>query len=358
MIPVHYILFFFFFCFNFFLFGDDFELIAHDNTIYALDGTQFHSQKITSHPYEQISLTTADGTIFPAYIHKNKSDTLVIIGHGFQNNHLQIMPIAELLHDHYDVMLFDYRWAGQLGQYLKKSSTLSHPTTALLLNEKEEIESVVAYARGLGTYKKIIGLGQCYSGFVFVLAQADATQAGRKLFDKLILDSCFYSVNDLLKSFLNDPYLAVNSKKGGFPDLLRKALISNHAIGFVDFCFKMTGKHFPLTQSLKKINQTPVLFIHGKQDKLVPPGSFKKLWKAAPADKCHISTPFYHVEQIKHPGLYAYACRSFIDCPLSTHHSTYLASTAFKPYTKESTGVTRRKHGGFFKRLTHAFGNS
>jgi hypothetical protein len=263
---------------------------------------------------ETIPLTTPDGASFNAYYLNNKSDKLIVFGHGFRNSHKDMEKTAALFADQgYDLVLFDYRWAHKLLFHTLQKEHLSDLYNGLMTKQKQEIITVVNHMKSIKNYKAIIGLGQCYSAYLFTLCQADATIEGQSLFTHLILDSCFYSISTLIKQIISDPFLCRDSKRGGFPQAIRKIFIHDPGIWIVSKALEICGKEYPLKQSLQVIQETPTLFIHGVKDKLVQKKELKKIWNYKQGPKALFETPFAHVQNKKAGELYALVCNHFIE---------------------------------------------
>lgn len=326
-----------------------------DNQRHKLNEALFPEPKKHPISYEKISLTTPSGISFDVETVNNNSDTALVLGHAFRQSGENMKEIAQLFHPHYDLVLFNYRWAGKLRSYTTEWKNLKKPTEALLTCEKEEIKTVVSHLRALGKYKKVIGLALCYSAVTFIVTQEDALRNNYTLFDKIICDSSPTSVSDLFTSVLKDPLLPANSKKGGFPSLLRKAIIPDTFINICEWGFKVTNTDFPLNKLLESLNKTPILFFHSKNDKLVPFKKFKKLWQAKHGEKVLCLTPAYHIEHHKLAGIYATIGRGFIDCDNNSSVEDQLKQL-FSGYFEERSRIPSSNSGNLIKRIAKNIG--
>ncbi len=341
--------------------GDSFSLKLQDETEYDINYQLLSDSSPTSLNYEHIPLKTEDNIDFDAYFVNNQSNTVIVLGHGFQNNCDDMKDTAQLFNPCYDIMIFNYRWAHQLKSYTFRWNNLKNPTKALLTCEKNEIKAVVDYLRARKKYKRVIGLGQCYSAITFIHAQEDAVINSYSLFDKIICDSPPSSISDLFSSVMKDPMLPFNSKKGGFPSFIRKFLINDRLINACKLGFKITNTDFSLDKALGALAATPMLFFHSKQDKLVPFDTFKKVWDAKSGEKALCLTPYYHVEHRNNPGIYTVVCKAFIEssprviCEQTTRKPHIIQATSMlellSPYIKKRTSISSCDRGNLFKRI-------
>ena len=77
------------------------------------------------------------------------------------------------LFDNYDVILFDYRWSNNYFLSLFKSIATCSLTKRMLLVEEEEVNAALDFVQQHKKYEKIIGLGECYSTYLFTKIQSD-----------------------------------------------------------------------------------------------------------------------------------------------------------------------------------------
>lgn len=260
--------------------------------------------------YKDIALPSL--YLMPTIFFNRNSDTLIIAGPGINKRKENMACFVEIFNQ-YDVLVFDYRWAANFG-YKLYPQTVKNPVNAMLLDEVEEIESIVAYAKTLKNYKKIIGLGECYSTYLMVLAQQKAMQNGYRLFSKLILDSCWLSMNAFADAICNDPFLPLTGCKGGSPVWFKSFF---NFIGFGWIVKKVTNYFWStidVRSVLADISQTPILFIHGQNDLLVPKLDFEQILEAARQNPTSaILTPYTHSANVHDRHIYKFLCESFIE---------------------------------------------
>lgn len=263
---------------------------------------------------ETISVKTQNGESFNAYYINNNSDKLIVFGHGFRSSHKDMEKHAALFIDQgVDLVLFDYRSTNRLIAHTFNKKNIKSPYDTLITQQKSEIFALVKHMKAKKNYQQIIGLGECYSAYLFTLSQADAVLNKEPLFDSLILDSCFYSISMLIRQILADPFLCRDSKTGGFPKVIRTLFLHDGGIAIIGKMFDICGKEYPLKPSLEILDQTPVLFIHGIKDKLVQKAEFNQLWEYKAGPKMLFQTPFAHGQNKEAGDLYATVCMQFIE---------------------------------------------
>ena len=122
---------------------------------------------------------------------------------------------------------------------------------------------MVTWLRARKRYKKIVGLGICYSAYTFALAQRH-----KRLFDALMCDSCWVSLATIAQALARDPYLMIDPQFGS--NWLVRALMGWWPCNLV--LSRLINWLVPDRSALEPIGQVgiPVLFVHGQQDLLVP----------------------------------------------------------------------------------------
>jgi hypothetical protein len=131
---------------------------------------------------------------------------------------------------------------------------------------------------------------------MFAIAQSKQEALGKKLFDKLILDSPFISFKDVYKmakknpnqSYVNNLILAI-TPEALIPDISIKT-------------------------SLSKIKNVPILFIQGRKDSMFSlEAFFSDAWLPTTSEKVLLLTPYEHVHNGTDWGIYSFICNQFID---------------------------------------------
>jgi hypothetical protein len=258
-----------------------------------------------------VTLKTSTGVEFSALFFNRQSDTVLILGQGFPGGKESMLSFAKLFPD-YDVIVFDYRWK-DLG-YALNPLNLLYPLKRWVYNAREEVEAVLAFLENYKHYRQKIGLAECYSTFLFVLAQAQAQRENRKAFDKLILDSCALSLLKFAERISIDPLLPISPRVGGTPEAIQ-AFLRSRAIRSV--MLKLLHALMPqvtVEGYLAEISNVPLLFIHAQNDLMVPLEHFDQIWSAVQhTPKVALITPYRHADNLRHDKkVYRYVCEQFI----------------------------------------------
>jgi len=249
------------------------------------------------------TVTLSSGLALPVTHFDRHSRTVVILGQGFLEGKERWNAVVPLLAD-YDVVVFDYRWLQATSWWY-----VDHPGKRFVLDEKEDVIRVVNFVKKLKTYTKVIGLAECYSCFTFAAAQADQEVKGNQLFDRLIFDCAFVSLDCACKNMLNNQ--GGNNKRE--PRWLKLFLRNTIVPWPIVRAMRFVIPRIALQDHIKNIKQAPILFIHGKNDQLIP---FKKLvkecWSVTNTKKFLFITPFWHVSNFTDWGVYKWVCDAFI----------------------------------------------
>ncbi len=252
---------------------------------------------------QDLLLTTEDDVEFEATLFDRGSDTLIVLGQGFPGGKESMYGYKKKFTT-YDLIAFDYRW-NNIISYSANPKTLIHPINRLVLDSTKEIEAVLEFAQDSG-YKKIIALGNCYSNFLF------ASLANR--FDKIILDSCWLSVNAFAESIIEDPLIPIWPQDGGTPECLKKILKTRFVKTPLMFLLNFILPKLSIEDHLKKIEATPVLFIYGQKDLMVSKTHFETIWNSTSSpNKFVFVTPHEHSNNTENPLIYSYVCSKFIE---------------------------------------------
>ncbi|MBY0353256.1 alpha/beta hydrolase [Candidatus Babeliales bacterium] len=264
---------------------------------------QHHTLWSPSDPNLRIPITFFD----------NNSDTIVILGQGLPAPKESMLGHAYLFDC--DVIMFDYRWNQSYRTFLLKALASGCPTQRILHDEEQEVRTVLNFIRTRKKYKRVVGLGECYSTYLFAKVQADERRAGRPGFTHLILDSPWHSLRSFAESICKDPLLPLSPGKGGAPRALKavtscppvKRMILATTFAFLnDVCIE---------QYLTQLT-IPVLFIYGRNDLFVPKKHYDKIWIATPrALRAALITPYCHSGNLRPESeeLYRRVCERFIE---------------------------------------------
>ena len=273
-------------------------------------------QKDRTHQ-ELIAQTSDNKTIEFSYFNRG-SDTLILIGPGFTNSKEKMVPFVHMFLD-YDIAILNFRGHGHSEW---RFSPLYHLTgidsnIQLGASEENDVFAVIETLTKNKKYKKIIGLGICFGAFIFVKAEAIAKEKNLKLFDKLILDGCWLSLDLAKEKIFNDPYLIISPQHGGAPDYLKyifqNKVFKNSLEWCVESACSIKFAHISLEKYLKEI-KIPVLIFQGKNDLMISRSEFEEIWNNLETEKIAIITNNPHVHNhLRSKELYKLVCDMFME---------------------------------------------
>lgn len=270
--------------------------------------------------FQELILNIEESNItVPILFFDRKSDKVIVAGQGLWGSKEDMITFARLFPE-YDVICFDYRWASD-SYFFINASTLMSPIKSVLFDEQQEILIIGNFLKNRKKYKDIIGLGLCYSASLFLITQVNNNnnnngncKSGEKIFTKLILDSVWLSLKDFVANISLDPCLPFNPQIGGCPNII-KNILKAQIIQFplVNFLQWITPD-YSLDTYLSRITDTPILFIHGLEDLLVPINTFKDIWYLTRnTQKAAFMTPNRHSDNSKNRLVYKTMCSEFIE---------------------------------------------
>ena len=201
-------------------------------------------------------VTTSDNIPISYDHYKNGFDTVIIVCPGYYNSkeNRWMEKTAEILSSEHDTIVFDFRGHGESGGEF---------TWAAL--EHRDVNAIIDYAKSEG-YKKIGILGYSLGGS----ATINAVSGREEDVDAMVLISAPKDFKDVEFHFW---------ELGVFDDFF-----DNIFSGWDGKGAKTTDKFKPETtpiEEIKKIKNTPKLFIHGEDDWVVKPHHSEELFNAA-----------------------------------------------------------------------------
>lgn len=249
-----------------------------------------------------LSVKTEDGeTISCTYFNRN-SDTLLVVGTGFGNEREKVAPFVHMF-SQYDVIIFDYRghgydqpslldvtkWRFSPTSFLKNLVKILTPfldwsrvpnidlnKTTLGKKEDKDLLAVINHMCTTKEYKKLFGIGLCFSSHIF----AKTASQQPELFDKLILDSSLYSMQKLMNRISNSPQLILDPQRGQWPGGMNSLVKGEKNKETPTSGTTILSKMFIGTPSSENDTtaaylstlptETSVLFFHGNQDIMTP----------------------------------------------------------------------------------------
>ncbi len=259
-----------------------------------------------------ITLRTESGINVPALFFDRESNVALIAGQGLPGTKESMHTFAKLF-DTYDVILFDYRWHKSYLSSLVKSLCKLSPTKHMLFDEEEEVRTVLDFLKHHKKYEKVVGLGECYSNFLFAKIQSDDVQkTGKGPFTHLILDSCWHSFKSVAQSICKDPYIPFSPQHGGAPWLIKK-FTNNSLVKWLTIKMVFTFmSNVSIGEHLAHLG-IPTLFIYGLNDLVVQKHHFEALWAATDnKNRAALLTPYYHSDNLRNRAAYRLICQQFI----------------------------------------------
>jgi pimeloyl-ACP methyl ester carboxylesterase len=259
-----------------------------------------------------VTIRTVNGraAIFGTFF-DHGSDILIVMGPGFGKPRGTLQYYAQIFQN-YDVLIFDYCWRTNIKNFMGSFKSLRAPIAALFDGPWQDVISVVQYGTSHKKYKKVVGLGICYSAYQFLAAEAECQKNQVHLFDALIIDSCPLSTVDVQKQVFRNISLLYNPLQSTEPGWLQYIWGLTRVPGMLAW-LSSKFSNYSVLPLCAQIGQIPVLCIHGRADRLVPLESFERMWAAIQShNKMALITPSSHVLNIRNQAVYKVVCDQFI----------------------------------------------
>jgi uncharacterized protein len=205
------------------------------------------------------NLVSADGVrlagwYIPAGSGMSPDGPTVILAHPNEGNKSTMLAHAALLHDDYNLVLFDFRNHGQSGGDVTTQGSL----------EQNDLEAVVEWLDRRKAPERIALLGVSMGG-----AAALAESIADERIAAVILDSTHATISDSIQAMLDEDGYPL-ALPGSWSVLLGSLLRTGEDISAVD----------PV-QRVANYGSRPLLIIHGGQDHLIDRDAADKLLAAA-----------------------------------------------------------------------------
>lgn len=302
---------------------------------------------------KHFDVTTKDGETISCTFIDNKSDTLLVIGHGFTDPREVSAPIGALFglpatenlaSPAYDILLIQLRGHGIDQKPYEKSMNPRKNIRNQLLSvgvdidkiklgtcEHLDVKAAVEKAHTLTTnrHTRTFGYAMCYSTMAFV--KAEVLFPGT--FNKLVLDSVWISIKDLVDSVGKEPDFITKPQRGGgkflpgiitgtswFTWMLRKTF---SYLSTIDI-----DKSEEMTPYLEKLT-IPVFFIHAIFDRFTTYANMLQLVKAKKQGSyALLLTPHQHIiSHLKSKEIIRELCWQFFE---DDHNITSLKNLVTK----------------------------
>lgn len=280
---------------------------------------------------KEIDIFTEDNIRLSCSYFDRGKDKVIVVSGGLTNVKEQMAPFSHMFLD-YDIFIPNLRgkeW--QKTNFFQPETWKLNPLqyflqinsdTKLGQQEEKDIFAAVDFLHSQNRYKEIIGLGLCYGAFIKAKAQGIREEEQKPLFDKLILDGCWLSVEKFWEKLRADPMLALQPQRGGSSNfvksMFRNKLFITGLETLISSVLNITHDetlNLSLIPYLQKIQKPPVIFFYSKNDLTIYRDEFETIWQnLATPNKLAVITSNEHVwNHLKQKELYKMICELFID---------------------------------------------
>lgn len=233
------------------------------------------------------------------------SDKLLILGSGFPVQRERMLPFVKLFPS-YDLVLFDYRGIG--ADYQPDKLSLLYPwkwkgfiswviskvdfnISGVGTLEEDDVIAVLDTCKQRKNYRQVFGLALCFSSYVFSRAAAKRPD----LFDKLIFDGSWPSLERVAKSIVKEPSLlcSVENPHSPVPCITQRQCVQSFVMGLLEWIAWVDLHALPTSFYFSKL-RCPVLFIQCLNDCYCNAEEFEKLWDVVETPKAAVFTDNLH----------------------------------------------------------------
>jgi fermentation-respiration switch protein FrsA (DUF1100 family) len=210
-------------------------------------------------PYQDVTLTTADGLKLAGWYIPGRQPNAIILVHGIDANRAALLPQAGILaRAGYHLLLFDLRGHGQ-----SEGTEITYG-----YREALDVEAAVTYLLALPEIEQVGALGTSLGGAVVVRAAA----ADPRL-SAIVVESSYSSLTKAVEDAFEDRSIFPKWPFG--PSLVA---LAEHRLG-------VKVSQVDSSRDLATFSPRPVLIIHGAADPLFPPEHALKMYEAAQEPK-------------------------------------------------------------------------
>lgn len=198
--------------------------------------------------YEDVSWRTGDGLNIKGWYVPNRSDKAVLIAHGLGVNRSNFMAVVELWHQlGFNVLIFDFRGHGDSDG---RTITFGYQERLDVIGGWDYLTRIKKIDPS-----KIIGYGVSFGGAAMINV---ASQNIR--FQKLIIDSSYASIDDMAMNIVERQPIVPSFLSSIFKEI---------GLFFVELELGFDIREKSPENMIAALTGTPVLFIHGRGDKLI-----------------------------------------------------------------------------------------
>ena len=193
----------------------------------------------------------------------------------------------------------------------------------------QDMTSILDWATQQKEYTSIIGNFICYSSWIALLYQHHCEIHNLyPRFNKLILSSCGESFDTFIDSIINNPNALEFSPDAKHPlavkILLKMPGVHTYILPMLGKLLKSIAPHFSIKNFFYDIKETPILFMHGRNDQLISNNVFiHSLFNSvANKDRAASLNPYGHAESLYDLLWYYAQVTTFVGAP-TTHDFIY-----------------------------------
>ena len=267
---------------------------------------------------EIIEIQTEDGYCVYGELFDRGSDVLLVVGQGFQSHREYYVPDLALFPE-CDILLIDYVGNGlnhipqtKIASFSYKYYVVDMCATRLGSTDEVDVINLVKTVKQRKVYTHCYGHAFCHSVPIFVKAAITEPT----LFEKLIIDGCWSSIEQVIKKVARD-----------FTCLCSKDLAAKSHCKFITYrewfqnglCHlieKLSGVNLsriePLETHLSRLT-IPVLFFQSSVDDFCSMDQFEIIWQSIRSDKVAVITPHFHCRtHVYEPKIYEALASAFL----------------------------------------------
>lgn len=255
-----------------------------------------------------------------------KSSILLVLGAGFPVPRERMLSFVKFF-PAYDLLLFDYRgmgsdhridasyalpwkWTGLISW--QSSKTIDLAVSGIGTNEEDDVIALIDACKQQRNYTNVYGLGVCFSSYVFSKAAAQRPD----LFDKLILDGCWPSLERVIKNCIKNPSLlcSFDHPHSPIPFITHCDFTQACGLKLVEWVTWVNLKGAPPFVYYASKLSCPILFFQSSNDCYCSSDEFKTIWDAVKTSKVAIFTNNLHGRNhVQQPEAYKEIANAFLE---------------------------------------------
>ena len=229
------------------------SLSACSNIAFQPSKKRFYEPKQFSLEYKDVYFKSKDGTLlhgwfFPSAATTENLGTIIQFHGNAENISTHFMSLAWIIEEGYNLFIFDYRGYG------RSQGSPSH--AGVNKDALAALEHAIKISRNQNS--KLIAYGQSIGGAILLRALNDLEDKSH--IDAVVIDSSFSSYQEIAREKLS---------------------ISCLTWPFQPLAYLLMSDKFAPEEVIEKISPTPLLVIHGDNDRIIPIRHGKKIFDLA-----------------------------------------------------------------------------